>query len=380
MQEDKEKVEDFITLWRKKMMDDSKKPSAIAETLERMKEVEKENEELRNKIKENIDLITRTEEIVRKTIEENEKLKKEVKKVPKVETSKFETNKINELQANNIELNTKLQSLTIRLTEKDNALRIRDSQINELNLKLKDATSALEFMSKTASEENSEASKALIEELKSELTRSKSQIGEMDQKIATLNEELALLNEQLIEKEKSAPVDYVIPVDTSKNEVIKPQPAQTSSKTLELLCQDLQADLNKYKRIVDNLTKEKSELTQNLDTGEFELESEEFKEIKRENEELKAKLAQLQEYINDKSKTTTQTLSLIEAERLIEDLQEKLKMKDAVIAEIKASHQPQIITPEGPMSNLVEDLQKKINKLKLTLEEKNKIIEELKSS
>ncbi|MFW9865329.1 MAG: hypothetical protein ACFFEN_04450 [Candidatus Thorarchaeota archaeon] len=380
MQEDKEKVEDFITLWRKKLMDDSKRPSAIAETLEKIQEVEKENEELRNKIKENIDLISRTEEVVRKTIQENEKLKEEIKKAPKVEKSKFEAGKINELQAKNIELNTKLQSLTIRLTEKDNAINLRDNQISELNLKLNDATTALEFMTKTAAEEKSEASKALIEDLQEELSKSKSQIGEMEQKIATLNEELVSLNEQLIEKEKSTPVDYVIPIDTSKTEVLKPQPAQTSSKTLELLCQDLQADLNKYKRIVDNLTKEKSELTQTLDTEGFKPEPEELKEIKRENVELKTKIAQLQEEFNEKSRTTTQTLFLVEAERLIEDLQEKLKMKDAVIAEIKASHQPQIIAPEGPMSNLVEDLQKKINKLKLDLDEKNKIIEELKSS
>ncbi|MFX1488895.1 MAG: hypothetical protein ACFFBI_07100 [Promethearchaeota archaeon] len=380
MHEDKEKVEDFITLWRKKLMDESKRPSAIAETLERIQEVEKENEELRKKIKENIDLISRTEEVVRKTIDENEKLKEEIKKAPKVEKSKFEASKINELQAKNIELNTKLQSLTIRLTEKDNAINLRDNQISELNLKLNDATSALEFMTKTATEEKSEASKALIEDLQAELSKSKSQVGEMEQKIANLNEELVSLNEQLIEKEKSTPVDYVIPVDTSKTEVLKPQPAQTSSKTLELLCQDLQSDLNKYKRIVDNLTKEKSELTQTLDTEGFKPEQEDFKEMKRENVELKAKIAQLQEKFNEKSKTTTQTLSLVEAERLIEDLGEKLRMKDAVIAEIKASHQPQIIAPEGPMSNLVEDLQKKINKLKLDLDEKNKIIEELKSS
>jgi len=32
------------------------------------------------------------------------------------------------------------------------------------------------------------------------------------------------------------------------------------------------------------------------------------------------------------------------------------------------------------MSNLVEDLQKRINKLKIAIEEKNKIIEELKTS
>ena len=146
MPDDKEKVEDFITMWRKKMKDDSNKPSAIAETLERIEEVEKENEQLRTRIKENIDLITRTEEIVRKTIEENEKLKEQVK-----QSSKVGGSKVSELQTENRDLNNKIQSLTISLTEKDNMLKLKDNQIAELNLKINDATSALEFMANTAS-------------------------------------------------------------------------------------------------------------------------------------------------------------------------------------------------------------------------------------
>lgn len=51
-----------------------------------------------------------------------------------------------------------------------------------------------------------------------------------------------------------------------------------------------------------------------------------------------------------------------------------------MILQLKESRQPQIITPQGPMSSLVEDLQKRLNKLKITLEEKNKTIEELKST
>lgn len=80
MPEDKEKVEDFISLWRKKMDTESNKPSAIGDTLKRIQEVEQENEQLRNKIQANIDLISKTEEVVRKTIDENEKLREEIKK------------------------------------------------------------------------------------------------------------------------------------------------------------------------------------------------------------------------------------------------------------------------------------------------------------
>jgi hypothetical protein len=62
------------------------------------------------------------------------------------------------------------------------------------------------------------------------------------------------------------------------------------------------------------------------------------------------------------------------------ELLEQIKEKDHIITELKDSQQIQTIVPKGPMSDLVEDLQSKINKLKITLEEKNKIIEELKSS
>ena len=79
MPEDNEKIEDFISLWRKKMKNDMATPSAIGETLDRIKEIEKENEDLRNKIKENIELISKTEKIVQSTIEENERLKKQIK-------------------------------------------------------------------------------------------------------------------------------------------------------------------------------------------------------------------------------------------------------------------------------------------------------------
>lgn len=79
MPEDKEKVEDFISLWRKKMDTESNKPSAIGDTLKRIQEVEQENEQLRNKIQANIDLISKTEEVVRKTIDENEKLRENKK-------------------------------------------------------------------------------------------------------------------------------------------------------------------------------------------------------------------------------------------------------------------------------------------------------------
>jgi DNA repair exonuclease SbcCD ATPase subunit len=235
-------------------------------------------------------------------------------------------------------------------------------------------------MADTASETAPDISQELIEDLKSELSKKKSQLSELEQKNLELSNEISNLNEQLIEKETKSHVDYVIPVETPKSKVIKPQPAQTSSATLEILCQDLQADLNKYKKIVDKLNKDKSELQNAIGQNGVQIEPEEIKELKKENEQLKSDLSQIQETLKEKSKITVETLSLAESERLVEDLQAQLKAKDQIIVALKTSNQPQIITPKGPMSNLVEDLQKTINRQKIIIEEKNKIIDELKSS
>lgn len=375
MPEDKEKVEDFISLWRKKMDTESNKPSAIGDTLKRIQEVEQENEQLRNKIQANIDLISKTEEVVRKTIDENEKLREEIKK-----TGSIGGGNVSEIQQQNLELSNKIQSLTLSLTEKENALNFKENEINELKQRLEEATSAVQFMADTASEVTPDISQELIEDLKSELSKKKSHVSELEQKNVELRNEISNLNEKLIDKETKSPVDYVIPVETPKSTVIKPQAAPTSSATLEILCQDLQADLNKYKKIVEKLNQDKSQLQQNLEQGGFQLEPEELKELKIENEQLRSDLSQVQATLEAKSKATTETLSLIESERLVEDLQKQLKQKDQIIAELKTTSQAQISTPQGPMSNLVGDLQKTINKLKITIEEKNKIIDELKSS
>jgi len=375
MPEDNEKVEDFISLWRKKMMNEPDKPSAIGETLKRIQEVEEENLQLRNKIQANIDLMTKTEQVIRNTIDENERLKEELKKSGSIGGRDTIV-----IQQENLELSNKVKNLTINLTERDKTLILKDNEIAELKERLNEATAAVQFMVETAPEEAPDVSKALIEDLQSELSKKKAHISELAQKIATLNNEITILNEKLIEKEKKTPVDYVIPVEMSKSSVIKPQPAQTSSATLEILCQDLQADLNKYKRIVDKLNQEKSNLQRTIEKGGFQLEPDELKELKKENEALKAEITQIQDILKEQSKTTAEKLSFVEFERLIEDLQTQLKLKDQIIEDLKLSNQPQIVTPQGPMSSLVEDLQKTINKLKISIEEKNKIIDELKSS
>lgn len=375
MPEDAEKVEDFISLWRKKMDTESNKPSAIGDTLKRIQEVEQENEQLRTKIQANIDLISKTEEVVRKTIDENEKLKEELKN-----SGSFDRGNVEKIQQENLELSNKISSLTLSLTEKNNTINFKEDEIKELRLKLDEAASAVQFMADTASETGPDISQELLEDLKSELSKKKSQVSELEQKNLELSNEISSLNEQLIEKETKLQVDYVIPVETPESKIIRPQAAQTSSATLEILCQDLQADLNKYKKVIDKLNQDKSELQSAIDQGGVQIEPEEIKELKKENEQLKSDLSQIQETLKEKSKISIETLSLAESERLVEDLQKQLKAKDQIIAELKESRQPQMITPEGPMASLVEDLQKTINRLKISIEEKNKIIDELKSS
>ncbi|HEC39650.1 hypothetical protein LCGC14_1243790 [marine sediment metagenome] len=379
MTEEKENVEDFVSLWRKKIKDDPNKPSAIGETLVRLNEIEKENEELREVIKGNIDLITYTEEIVKKTIEENERLKSQLR-----DASTLKKDKIYAIQQVNQELNNKMKRFLQNIKEKEVEIQAKASQIIDLNLKLEDALKQIASFKESTPKTDTKTNE-LINDLQSELTQKKSRIVELEQNISRLSVNISSLNEKLIKKEKSSPVDYVNPVETPKTQVIKPQPTQTSPNTLEILCQDLQADLNKYKKIVDKLNKEKSDLQNIIDTKGVKFEPEEIDELKKENEEIKIELSQLQENLREKPKATPNLLSLIEAERLIEGLKEELKLKDQLIQETKASKppesiSPQPISPQQPMSNLIEDLQKQINKLKMMIEEKNKIIEKLKSS
>ncbi len=372
MPEDNEKVEDFISLWRKKMEGEINAPDAIGETLEKIKEVEDENEQLRNKIKENIELITKTEEIIKKTIEENENLKKQLEKAGMIGD-----NKVSDIQQ---ELNNKVTNLEKNLTEKEIELRTKNNEIIELKMKLETASITSMPTPGPSMGKDSEVTTALIDNLQSELSKKKAQIDDQGKEINKLKEENEVLNQELIEKMRKLPIDYVIPVEKPKPSVLKPQSAQPSSETLEILCHDLQSDLNKYKRIVEKVNKEKSELERTIESGGFQLEPDELKDLKRENEDLKNELSQIQISLQNKLQESAQANQINEAEKKINNLQEQLKEKDQMIIELKSKQQSQPIVHEGPMSGLIEDLQNKINKFKLTIEEKNKIIEELKSS
>jgi len=371
MSEDNEKVDDFVSLWRNKMKNGKSKPSAIGETLEKIKEVEKENENLRNKIRENIELISKTEEIVKKTIEENERLNEEIKQAGMIGEVK-----VTEIKKENMELNNKFQNLNQNLTMKEEELKVAHNEINELKLQIENLSTIEESIPKTASETNSEVTSALIDDLQSDITKKKTKIADLEKKLMDLIED----NENLKGEIKKLSIKDKTPAETPKTSVIKPLPIQTSPNTLEILCQDLQSDLNKYKRIVETLTKERSELQRNTDGSGLQLEVEELKELKKENEELKIHLSKIQESLKKKTEEELSTVPVDDLKEKIKELQNQLKERDHLIAELKLTTQTPVSVQRGPMSSLIEDLQSKINKLKISLEEKNKIIEEFKSS
>ncbi len=323
MPEENEKVEDFISLWKKKMTTDLKKPSALGETLEIIKAVGEENEDLRNKIKENIDLLTKTEEIVRKTLEENKRLKEEIKQVEMIEEVKTSDN-----QKENIELSNKMQTLLANLSKKEEELRVANNENKELKLQV----------------------------------------------------ETLLVEQESRSDSVSSPSEVIPPIEAPKTSKTKPSSSATSSATLEILCQDLQSDLNKYKRIVEKLNKEKSEFQRSIKRSGVQLEPEEMKELKRENEKLKRDLSKIQESLKQKTEKTSAAISTDDLEKKIDGLQNDLKEKDNLIVELKKASETPVSVQSTPMTGLIEDLQDKINKLKITIEDKNIMIEKLKTS
>lgn len=110
------------------------------------------------------------------------------------------------------------------------------------------------------------------------------------------------------------------------------------------------------------------------------MEPAEYKELRKENEQLKSELSNLQASIQTTVEKTQPPFSVEIYEDQIKELQEQIKERDLLITELRSSQSSQIKVPSGPVSNLVEELQSRINKLKISLDEKNKIIEDLKSS
>ena len=356
MPEENEKTpEDFISLWKKKMSTENT-PSVIGD-------LQKENELLRSKITANIELITKSEDILKKAVEEKEKLR-----IEKNEAVTEINIKLSELMQENSELGNKTKSMIKLLLEKDEEIKARDKVISNLQ-----ATAGSPVQA------DSSSNSALVDELKRQIIDKNSIIQDFEMKTSNLTKEIEKLNEELVEKLRAKPVDYVVDVSPPEPSVIKPLPPESSSKPLEILCQDLQTDLTKYKRIIDKLKLEKTELKSALEGQGYQLSDKNLDELKKENDSLKKDLEDLQKSISMAKKETVQD-DTRPLELQITNLENKLREKDSTIADLKLSAISPTEVSGNPMAELVENLQKNINKLKTTINEKDKKILELNKS
>jgi len=345
--------EDFISLWKKKMSTENT-PTLIGD-------IQKENEQLRNKIAANIDLITKSEEILKKAVGEKEKLK-----IEKDEAVAEIAMQLNDVKQENSELGNKIKSMVKLLLEKDEAIKSKDKLI--LNLESQ-TTTQIGTDSLTENE--------IIDQLKTEISKKDIIVQNLESKMTELSNDLERLKQEYEEELKSPPINHVGQTSAPEQKVIKPMPPEISTVPLESLCQDLQSDLTKYKRIVENLKKEKNELKNALEGKEISLTNSEFEPLEKENELLKKKLTELQNSLSS-SKKETEIISSEEYGKKIQNLENKVREKESIIADLKLSSISPASDPSNPMAELVENLQKNINKLKITLSEKEKEIANLK--
>jgi len=353
MPEDNERIEDFMTLWKEKNEQKNNSPSVIGDTLKQMEVLKAENQDLRKKISENITLISKTEDIIRNLSSEKEKLK-----VDKEEALMDLALRVSNLENENQALNTKVKTMVQLLLEKDEEIK----RLESIGVKI-------------LTPQNDNAN--LTNELNSQINQKNLYILSLEKHVAELTSKNEELNAQILAKIKNMPTDYVRPVNAPQETMLKPLPSKGVSLPLESLCQDLQADLNKYKKIIEQLSKDKSQLIGLMENQDVGLNIEEIKVLKTENENLKQDVLELQNSLKFQSKESIQELANAEAEMKIKELQSKIQEKDILIADMKLSQGAQANEPTGSMADLVEELQKNINKLKITIKEKDQEIQNL---
>ena len=350
---------DFVERLRQ-MKNDMKTPSVIGDTFNKLEEIKKENEDLKEKIKIKDELIKRSEELLKKTLEAREKLRKE------------NEDSLNRLQSD--------------IAEKDEILKQKDKELYELRLKAENSLEEPDIKEKLISISDSVVNEALQLDLQNQIFSLENNVKTLEFTIETLHLEIDKLKKELSEKEEAVTIDYVIPViepvttpAEPEAEPAEPEPAQQSN-TLETLCQDLQTDLNKYKTIVATLKNENTTLKTNLESKGTPIVVDNIDELKNENLALKSQVSELTQKMSVLQKSL-QNVPLENPKKEDSDikiraLQEEILEKDKKIADLEASTTVQVIaTPSGPVSGLVEDLQNQINKLKIALmaeREKNK--------
>jgi len=230
--QDPDKVEDFASLWKKQKESNSK--SVIGEFMTRIEELESENVRLRGTIQRDIDLITKTESIVKKAIEDKEQLEKEIR--AKEEKLKEKTEELSMLKIESVIPSTSSEPPAPAITQADLAVNI-----------------------------------SLIEDLQSQLSKRKNQIRDF--------ENLITINESRIQELTKANESLMSEIE-----------ARTSSEPLEQLCKDLQDEINRYKRIVEKLKEENKILKEDAEKSK---QKGKIAELKKKNEELKEENARV---------------------------------------------------------------------------------------
>ncbi|MBN1800422.1 MAG: hypothetical protein JW891_02895 [Candidatus Lokiarchaeota archaeon] len=305
MKNGNDKIRDFANMWGdKKETPDN--VSIIRDFMKRIEQLEEENINLRNRITQNESLIAKTEDIVNQAKKNKNELENEVSTL-------------------------KTSSPPPTLTPPPGYSQA-DLAVNQ----------------------------SLIKDLQSELTKKKNQINEFkdlleknESMIRNLQQANENLTSQLLEKEKGK----------EKNKKEKPG----AKSPLDALVQDLQADLNRYKKQVGELKDENQNLRNAIESKGGIVETDLVKSL---NDEINTLKSQLEELTDKKSKKNK-----------VQELKELLQEKDQLIEQLQKkphfiSEQPSTQTTIS-MPSLVEELQSKINKLKIIIKEKDELIQNI---
>ena len=385
-EEDKIKIEQDFNKQKDEVSNLSKKSK---DQEEKVKQLTRDNTSLNNKLQK----ITKEKESLDLKLKELEKSGK----VEKVQTpaSGIDMSKglIEDLQSQL----TKKKRQTAELEEKTNRLESQISQLTKEKEKGKAGVKPLEISKpeiikpeitkpETASEAtvplDAEASKTLVETLTSELNKKKTQLVELNNKIKMLTQENKNITEELDDlKEKASASKPAPTVEVPQKPAKISEKADASSPTLNVLVQNLQSDLNKYKKIAAQLKEENEKMKKSVESGAAPSESGDVKQLKRENDALRSKIADLEKERKLDAEASGEVLkSALEGK--IKELEETIKKQEKTINDLKSSKPAAAAEVEAksgaPMAGLVGDLQSKLNKLKIELKEKDKIIEELK--
>ena len=384
------------------MKADSKSPSIIADTLEKLEALEKENLDLKEKLEENVANLTKTtkekEDYKMKLSRKNDDVSELRRESAQLSTeNKALRTKMEEIEVAGKDGDlSKASAITKSLVEDlQKKLTVKKKQVSQLQTKVGNLESQLNDLSEgktpqqaevkietpkitegaPGSEQPTSIDKGLLDNLSSELSKKKTQVRDMQLKIKKLTEENESINSQLEEIKRRQGTD--LPVEETPKPIEKVKTSESESKTLDILIQDLQSDLNKYKKVIVKLKKENAELKKSggapvaVDTGEI-------KALQAENESLKDEIVNLEKKLLVKAKEAPASGG---GDEKIQELEDEIKERDKLIRELKASKPAEAATSGSvPMTGLIDDLQSKINKLKAALKEKNKVIEELKKS